>query len=255
MSEQDSVWFRLGYTLEQARLRSSGSRARLRSPQERQSARKVADPPRPRPVEGPEADAADEGAELPGGLGGLAVFLKGASPTGEPWEAVIAAAGTALVGRVLAKLPRKHRLGPLRLLRAAGAGAGAALVRELLRPMTSGQPVATTFAERARRAALSGSARGLLYGALVEPRIPGPPIVRGAAYGAIEHLVSPLGGLTALAGPAAPHRSLPFISQLFEDLEPEEQTLMDHILFGIAVAALYGAAPPEIEEDDEEDED
>jgi hypothetical protein len=201
----------------------------------------------------PEEDDRETPEAHAGPLGTLADFLKGDSPTGEPWEAVIAAGGTALVGKLLEMLPRRRKFGPTRLVRAAAAGAGAALVRELLRPMTSGEQPATTFVERARAAALSGSARGLLYGALVDPRIPGPPLIRGAAYGAIEHLVSPLGGLTALAGPAAPHRRLPFLAQLYDEMEPEEQTLMDHVLFGVAMAALYGTGAKRVEDDDDED--
>jgi hypothetical protein len=75
-------------------------------------------------------------------------------------------------------------------------------------------------------------------------------------YGWVEHLVSPMGGLTTLAGAHAPHRSLPFVSNLFDELENGgEDTLMDHVLFGIALAALYGAKPADAKKDDDEDDD
>lgn len=288
MAEQDNIWFRLGYTLEQARLRGEPAPPRLRSLEERGLARKVEPGQRLSPedlaeqrelerqlesdlamelleedgeIDGGEeedegAPAASAGAApATGPLGQLSDFLKGTSPTGEPWDAVIAAASAAMIGKMLETMPKQRKLRPGRMVRAAAAGAGAALARELLRPMMSGEQPATTFAERARHAALSGSARGLLYGALVDPRIPGPPLIRGAAYGAIEHLVSPLGGLTALAGPMAPHRRLPFAAELFEGLEHEQQTLMDHIVFGVAMAVLYGARPSDARAEADENED
>jgi hypothetical protein len=268
MADQDNIWFRLGHTLESVRLRASPP-TRLRSLDEREparaderAARKVGASRRPRPEpmraaepRGGEVEAENETTDHTEGLGGLAAFLKGDSPTGEPWEAVIAAVGAAVVGRLLDAMPRKRRPGPVRLLHAAAAGAGAALVRELMRPIISGGAVDRPLADRARGAAISGSARGLLYGALVEPRLPGPPVVRGAVYGLVEHLVSPLGGLTALAGPRAPHRSLPFVSALFEELEQADDTLLDHILFGIGLAALYGARPADARSEEEEDDD
>jgi hypothetical protein len=267
MADQDNIWFRLGYTLESAQQRSKPS-PRLRSLEERErvrtlendeprAARKVGAPRRPRPEPAPDREVEEADAEAEEGLGGLAGFLKGVSPTGEPWEAVIPAVGAALVGRLLDAMPRKRRPGPIRLLHAAAAGAGAAIVRELLASKMSGAPDDRPLADRARGAAMLGGARGLLYGALVEPRLPGPPVMRGAVYGLVEHLVSPLGGLTALAGPRAPHRSIPFVSTLFEELEQGDETLLDHVLFGIGLAALYGARPadPRDDEDDEDDED
>jgi len=266
MADQDSIWFRLGYTLENTLQRTSRP-PRLRSPAERdlerdepRAARKVGAPRRSRPEPPAEPDLVDdverdvEDTELDA-ASGFAGFLKSASPTGEPWDAVISAVGAALVGRLLDAMPRKRRPGPIRLLHAAAAGAGAAIVRELLRPVTPGAPDDRPLADRARGAALTGSARGLLYGALVEPRLPGPPVMRGALYGWVEHLVSPMGGLITLAGARAPHRNIPFVSAFFEELEQaDDETLVDHVLFGIGLAALYGARPADVDEDDDEDE-
>ncbi|MSR36816.1 MAG: hypothetical protein EXR95_09300 [Gemmatimonadetes bacterium] len=285
MADQNNIWFRLGYTLESARQRTQRS-PRLRTLSEREldsdldsdldldlddidldeerheprAARKVGAARRPRPEPEELEDDLDPGidaVDMPEGLGTIAQFLLGKAPTGESWEAVVSALGAAAVGKLLDAMPRKRRPGPIRLLHAAAAGAGAALAREALRPMMSGPTLdARPFAERARGAALRGSARGLLYGALVEPRLPGPPVMRGAMYGWVEHLVSPLGGLTTLAGAHAPHRSLPFVSNLFDELEHgADDTLMDHVLFGIALAALYGAKPADAKKHDDEDED
>lgn len=295
MADQDSIWFRLGYTLERARGAASAA-PRLRSLEERdprfagddepRAARKVGERPTRRPgpgrgleVELDDADVSDEelaaaiaeqGDEPPpesarreraaaapesaaGALNAWATFLQGISPTGEPWEAVIAAVGTTLVGRLLESMPRKRTPTVARLLHAAAAGAGAALAREALRPVTSARSTIRPLAERAKGAGLAGAARGLLYGGLIEPRLPGPPIVRGAIYGAVEHVAAPMGGLTHLAGARAPHRNIPILSDLFDDLEPSDETLLEHVLFGIAMAALYGARPADADRDDEDD--
>jgi hypothetical protein len=184
-----------------------------------------------------------------------APLLQGESPTGEPWDAVIAAGAAALAGRFIDSLPRKRRPGVLGLVRGGAAGAAAALLRELARPIITGVAREQPFGEAARGAALAGAARGFLYAGLIDPRVPGPPIVRGAAYGLVEHLVSPWGGLTTIAGPRAPHRTIPFLADLFEDFEPSDDTLVDHLVFGIALAAIYGAwsgDEAEVEGEDEE---
>jgi len=229
--EEESVWFRLGYALERAReqapevvsrvgYRVGQTRGQLRSPAERRTRLRGTRPPRR-----PRTES----------------LVEGISPTGKPWDVVLTVAAAALARQLLEALPRRRKPGLFGLLRAGAAGAGAVLLRELVRPLVTDQPRETPLAETARGTALAGAARGLLYGGLVEPLIPGPPFVRGAAYGLVEHLVSPWGGLTEIAGARAPHRSLPFLSELFEDFEPGEDTLVDHLVFGIALAALYGS--------------
>ena len=248
---EDSVWYRLGYTMERAkeqapelaeRVGSGVGRAkgRLRSPAER------------RLPAGEQQVAGAVGADIeppvqPG--------LLGLSPTGEPWDAVLAAVAAMAAGKLLDFMPRRRRPGVFGLVRAGAAGAAAALLREAIRPLVTGQQRDQPLMEAARGVALAGAARGFLYGGLIDPRIPGPPVVRGAAYGLIEHLVSPWGGLTEIAGPRAPHRTIPILADLFEDFEPSDDTLVDHLVFGIALAAIYGAWSNEDEDDEDEDED
>ena len=220
MVDQDNVWFRLGYTLERSRERVPRA-DRLRTLEERQTTRKVGANRTRRP---------EPGARL------------GASPTGEPWDALVAVGATALLGRVLEAMPRRRKPGLLRLLRAGAAGVGAALLSELLRSLRSGG-LPFPIAQLVQNASLTGGARGLVYGALVEPRIPGPPVVRGVAYGSLEYLVSPWGGLTKLVGARAPHRRIPFLADLLDDVGPNDDSLLDHVLFGIVLATLYGAGP------------
>ena len=99
------------------------------------------------------------------------------------------------------------------------------------------------------------TARGLLYGALVEPRLPGPALVRGTLYGTLEYLVSPWGGLTALAGPGAPHRRIPLLASLFDDYQRSDDSFADHLVFGVALALLYGNVPRAAAERRQDEED
>jgi hypothetical protein len=85
---------------------------------------------------------------------------------------------------------------------------------------------------------LSGAGRGLLYAAIVEPRVPGHPILRGTTYSALEYALTPWGGLEGLTGTAAPHRKIPVLSVLLQNRGEEEQFL-EHLAFGIALALLY----------------
>ncbi len=221
---EDNVWYRLGYAFERARAQVPDA-ARLRSPGERRAAHRA------------EAETRTRGTRRPP--------LESEAPTRTSWEPMIAAATATLTGRLLYALASRRRPGPLRLLRAGAAGAGAALLLELLRPLVSGVPREAPLAKDAGQAALAGGARGLLYGALVEPRIPGPSVVRGAAYGSLEYMVSPWGGLITLAGMRAPHRSIPFLADLLGDVEQDGGSLFDHLVFGIALATLYGASTGE----------
>lgn len=228
MADRDTLWYRIGYGLEQAR--GSGGALRLRSLAERRQD-KVAPAPADRPAEGGAPAAGDDG-----------------------YDAVLAALAAALGSQALRLVPPRRRPGIFRLLRAGAAGAGAAVARELLRPLLAPRADPRTLQEAVRDAAVAGSARGLLYGALVEPRLPGPAVLRGLLYGYVEYLASPWGGLTRLAGRSAPHRQIPLLAALYDDLGPEEDTLADHLGYGAVLGLLYGStdgASGEIEVDDE----
>jgi hypothetical protein len=75
---------------------------------------------------------------------------------------------------------------------------------------------------------------------VLEPRLPGSPLLRGAIYGSIEYAVSPWGGLTAVLGDRAPHRRIPFLAALFEQDSLGDGSYLDHLTFGVALALLYG---------------
>jgi hypothetical protein len=118
------------------------------------------------------------------------------------------------------------------------AGAAAAFLAELARPAITGIKSETPLEEELTDVLLAGVGRGLLYAALVEPRIPGPPLLQGAAYGGLEYALMPWGGLGELAGSHSPQGKIPALAMLLKDRGADEQ-LVEHIAYGVAVALLY----------------
>ncbi len=146
-------------------------------------------------------------------------------------------AGTFLT-RILSVWPGRRRPGLLGLVRAGAAGAAAAFLAEMLRPILTAEEQQGSLEEEITDILLSGAGRGLLYAAIVEPRIPGPPALRGSAYGALEYALTPWGGLEELAGKAAPQRKIPVLSVLLQGRGGDEPFLT-HLAFGILLALLY----------------
>lgn len=164
----------------------------------------------------------------------------GGPPGGEPWERALAASVRLLAKEALGTPGRRARPGRLRLLGAGAAGAGLALAEEALGTLLAGRPREDALGTVALGAALAGAQRGLLYGSLVEPLIPAPPLLRGAAYGLIEHLAAPWGGLPALAAGRTPGRATALLARLLDDAPPRDDPLWERLAFGIALAALLG---------------
>jgi hypothetical protein len=146
-------------------------------------------------------------------------------------------AGTVLT-RVLSLWPGRGRPGLFRLLRAGASGAATALLAELIRPVLTGKKSQKALEEELTDILLSGAGRGLLFAALVEPRIPGPPALQGSVYGALEYALTPWGGLEELAGSAVPYRRIPGLSILLRG-RGEEEALLEHLVFGVVLAILY----------------
>ncbi len=158
-------------------------------------------------------------------------------PARKALETVLALGAGSAAARVLAFWPRRHRPGPLRILRGAAAGAAAGVLTELLRTGLAGG-TARISEEEVTDVLLSGAGRGLLYATVVEPRVPGPSPLQGAVYGAAEYAVSPWGGLQAVAGPVAPHTRHPALAVLFRSRDTDA-SLLTHLAFGVALALLY----------------
>lgn len=225
MSREESLWYRIGYALERARMDPVPDR--LRSLAER-SERNPA--PRSKSDPSERKNVSRENGRPAHGSGSTA------------FDALIAAGAGTLAGRLLGLWPAKRSPGVLGLVKGGAAGAAAALVRELVSPLLEGEPELPAAGRELGDTLLAGAARGLVYASLVEPRLPGPPLLRGTVYGTAEFAVSPWGGVTGLVGKRAPHRKLPLLSGLFEGYDPEDDSYIDHLTFAVALALLYGAA-------------
>lgn len=150
------------------------------------------------------------------------------------------AAGVALVvDRVLSGWGRKDPPGFTRLVRAGVAGAAAALLADMVRPLVRGEPQLPRIDRATADRMLSGAAQGLVYGAVVEPRLPGPALVKGAVYASAEYWTDPVGGLAELLGGHAPHRHLPVLGEALDALGDHDRAYLEHLVFGIALALIY----------------
>lgn len=213
MPKNQDLWYRIGYALETTRGRRPAARGGKRQ----------------KPA---------HAGEVPGRvLEGVTRRVLADLPP-EVLETVFTVGAGTVLTRVLSLWPGRRRPGLFRLLRAGGAGAAAALLAELIRPVLSGKKTEKALEEELTDVLLSGAGRGLLYAALVEPRVPGPPALQGAVYGSLEYVLTPWGGLEELAGRAVPYRRIPVLSVLLRG-RGEEEALLEHLAFGVALAILY----------------
>ena len=213
MPPKQSLWFRLGYALERAREGPPAAGRSLRGLAEQQT----------KPLKA-------EGESGPG-------------PAWPSIDSIVASGASAAVAKVLNGWKPQRKASTLRLLRAGAAGAAAALLVDMLRPLIRGEPGVGPLDKETVDRLIAGIGQGLVYGAVVEPRIPGPTLVKGALYGTVEYAVDPVGGLSRLLGPHAPQHRLPVIGHLLEDLDPYDRAYAEHMVFGVALALLYGSSP------------
>jgi hypothetical protein len=164
----------------------------------------------------------------------------------QPWPSIddiLASGAAAAVAKLLDGWKPRRNTTTLRLLRAGVAGAGAALLVDVLRPMLRSEPGVGPLDRETGDRLLAGIGQGLVYGAVVEPRVPGPTLVKGALYGTAEYAADPAGGISRLLGAHAPQHRLPVIGHLLEDLDPHDRVYVEHVIFGVALALLYGSSP------------
>jgi hypothetical protein len=212
MANEKSVWFRIGYALERAKHPVPSAGEKLTGLTERARGKR----PRRRHEEEGEGLSTDD----------------------------LVSAGLILAaGKMLDAWRPRREAGLSGLLHAAVAGAGAALLLDLVRPLLEGRPAVGAFDGETGERLLAGAGRGLLYGAVVEPRLPGPPLLKGALFASAEYATDPAGGLSHLVGGHAPLRRLPVVGHLLHDLEAHDRTYLEHLTFGIALALLYGSSP------------
>ncbi|MCH7891681.1 MAG: hypothetical protein IH921_09275 [Gemmatimonadetes bacterium] len=226
-----SIWYHLGYALESAR---RGAQA-VQSAGKAQTGGKVR----------------SGGKTRSGGKGRVAKRarsnVKDRSAEPRPVSSAVdqlIATGTGILGDRLFSLVAGRRPGGLRLTRAALAGAGAALALSLFRNGTNGKPGVGQSPYDPTAEILTGAARGMLYGAVLEPRLPGSPLLRGATFGIMEYVTSPFGGLDGILGASSPHRTLPILAALLGTGDSEDGSesvsMAHHIAFGVTLGLLYG---------------
>ena len=213
MPPKQRLWFHLGYALERAREGPPAAGRSLRGLAKRQA----------KPLKA-------EGESGPG-------------PAWPSIDSIVASGASAAVAKVLNGWKPQRKASTLRLLRAGAAGAAAALLVDMLRPLIRSEPGVGPLDKETVDRLIAGIGQGLVYGAVVEPRIPGPTLVKGALYGTAEYAVDPVGGLSRLLGPHAPQHRLPVIGHLLEDLDPHDRAYAEHMVFGVALALLYGSSP------------
>jgi hypothetical protein len=219
MRHTKNFWYKVGFALEKARQAPSTGGKALASLKDRK--------PKPRekaPVEQPRERI----------------------PSPDSWptaDALVESGIAALAGKVLDGWTPRGKTGWNHLLKAGVAGAAAALAVEVVRPLLEGRVEAPTLDRELAEKLLVGAGQGLVYGGVVEPRIPGPSVLKGALYGSAEYAVDPMGGLAHLLGGRAPQGSLPVVADLLEGLDAHDRAYVEHVVFGIAVALLYGSSP------------
>ena len=231
MASEESFWFRVGYALERARLPPSAPAA---GSGKRTSKRRSA------PAGGRARPASGEtGAD-----------------NGRVTDELLSAGVAAVAGHLLEAWKPRGRARFTRLLRAGAAGAAAALVLDLVKPFLRGDPDLPILDRETGDRMLAGIGQGLLYAGVVEPRVPGPPLVKGALFGSAEYAAEAAGGLSHLLGAHAPQRRIPFVGGILEDLDPRDRVYLEHLAFGVVLAVLYGSSPSSngiLPEDDEDE--
>ena len=207
-----SIWYHLGYALESARLGARSAQG-VRSAGKVRSAKKAPPAGKVRSAE-----------------------RRTVSSTVDQ----LIATGTGILGDRLFSMVAGRRPGGLRLTRAALAGAGAALALSLFRNGKNGAAGVGQSPHDPTAELLTGAARGMLYGAVLEPRLPGSPLFRGATFGIMEYVTSPFGGLDGILGASSPHRTMSIVAALLGPSDSMALSIADHVAFGVTLGLFYG---------------
>ncbi|SVE04278.1 uncharacterized protein METZ01_LOCUS457132 [marine metagenome] len=152
----------------------------------------------------------------------------------------ILAAGTGVVyDRLLALLSGRRPETSL-VARAALAGAGAAVAISLLRYGANGSSNSISPNNDSVSELLAAAGQGILYGTVIDPRLPGPALLRGATFGVIDYVASPYGGLDRILGASSPQRISTLLAVLLTTVDSPSCSLVEHIAFGATLGLLYG---------------
>lgn len=161
---------------------------------------------------------------------------KTSSTPGTPVNSVLASTVSAAAGKAVQRWMRSRGPSFPRLFRGAAAGAGAAGL------VWAGGRLLGTAAEDAEfmDELLAGAGKGLVYAAILDPLLPGPPLVRGALMGTADYLAAPWGGLLSHLQSLSPARKLPLVGTLLETGDAEDDPYLAFLLYGVALAILHG---------------
>lgn len=138
-------------------------------------------------------------------------------------------------------LSRVFRPKPVSWPRVVLAGLAATLVADLVgrfgeeTPAPGREPYAEDPEELFARFG-AGIAMAAGYASLLYPRLPGPPLLRGLAFGALEVAAAPRGGLVSVASEAPGIR---FPLQALALPVDEDAGPLSHLAFGLGLGFLY----------------
>jgi hypothetical protein len=169
---------------------------------------------------------------------GMVSGMDGDDPLGEARELATAAGAAWLASRVLR--PRG-----VSWPRVVIAGVAATFLADLLgraldpdRPAGDGTSVLDADPEVLVRRYAAGIAMAAGYAALLYPRLPGPPLLRGLAYGALDMAAAPRGGLAGLVA-ETPALRFPLQELVFPEDEPAPTGPIAPLAFGLALGLFY----------------
>jgi hypothetical protein len=151
----------------------------------------------------------------------------------------IATALTATGAKAARRLVSSRQPSYRRLFRGAAAGAGAAGILFVVRRFLDGVDDIDLLDEL-----LAGMGKGMVYTAILDPFLPGPPAVRGATVGVVEYMLQPWGGLLSQLQGLSPARRLPLVGALVETGDAEEDPFISYLIYGLALGLLCGEGEP-----------
>ena len=168
-------------------------------------------------------------------------------------EAARQAALTAGAAWLASRLLRPR---PIRWPRVILAGAAGSLLADLV-GRTQDDAAAPHLSYAASPAELlgrvsAGIAVAAGYASILYPRLPGTPLLRGLAFGALEIAAAPRGGLVLLAAQAPGVR---FPLQTLALPVDEHASPSAHLAFGLALGLLYRDARVHDEDEPDDDDD
>ena len=211
MPPKQSFWFHIGYTLEQLRNISTETAEKVRISEDTTSDRTQNAPENLHTT----WSSLLEGIPTTDILGAISTLMKHRKPI--------------------------HMTTFGNLAKAGASGALSALITSFLNPKTR-ESADLALDRETRDRLLAGIRRGLLYSAILEPKVPGPTVLKGALYGTIEYAAKPAGGLSQLISTHKSPSPFSALESLLEGLDSHDHSYIEHIVFGVLLALLYGSS-------------